>query len=235
MCALLSKPDTPSGPVWHRFNGDGYGEHNDGGPFDGTGRGRGWPLLVGERGHYALLAGEDPLPYIKTMIAMTGRAGLLPEQVWDWLPIPEHRLEPGKPSGSAMPLVWTHGEFIKLCYSRALGHPVDRPVATWKRYRGRRPEIAHAVWGPRYRPRHVRAGDRFIVALRAPARVHWGRNGWQGKSDTASEDWGLGHVARLPAAAWAPGDTLDFTFYWPSRNAWQGTDFTITITKGAPS
>ena len=56
----LLRTDTPNGPVWHRYNGDGYGEHDDGSAFDGTGRGRGWPLLTGERGHYALLAGEDP-------------------------------------------------------------------------------------------------------------------------------------------------------------------------------
>ena len=43
----LLKTDTPSGPVWHRYNCDGYGEHDDGSPYDGTGRGRGWPLLTG--------------------------------------------------------------------------------------------------------------------------------------------------------------------------------------------
>jgi len=26
----LLKTDTPCGPVWHRYNGDGYGEHDDG-------------------------------------------------------------------------------------------------------------------------------------------------------------------------------------------------------------
>lgn len=228
---LLLKTDTPSGPVWHRYNGDGYGEHNDGRPFDGTGRGRGWPLLVGERGHYALLAGEDPLPYIKTMIAMTGRAGLLPEQVWDWLPIPEHRLEPGKPSGSAMPLVWAHGEFIKLCYSRALGYPVDRPAATWARYRGVRPEIAHDIWGPRYRPRHVRAGNRFSLVLPAPARVHWGNNGWNAVRDSDTQDTGLGvHRVELPLSDLRAGDTVQFTFYWPERKAWEGQDYEVQIT-----
>ena len=35
----LLKVDTPNGPAWHRYNGDGYGEHNDGRPADGTGRG----------------------------------------------------------------------------------------------------------------------------------------------------------------------------------------------------
>ena len=44
----LLKTDTPGGPVWHRYNDDGYGEHDDGSGFDGDGRGRGWPLLTGE-------------------------------------------------------------------------------------------------------------------------------------------------------------------------------------------
>ena len=68
----LLKADTPNGPVWHRYNGDGYGEHDDGVAFDGSGRGRAWPLLTGERGHYELVAGRDPRLYLKTMAAMTG-------------------------------------------------------------------------------------------------------------------------------------------------------------------
>jgi len=227
----LLRTDTASGPVWHRYNGDGYGEHDDGSPFDGTGRGRGWPLLTGERGHYALLAGEDPLIYLQAMTAMTGAAGLLPEQVWDSAPIPERRLAPGKPSGSAMPLVWAHGEFIKLCYSRALGYPVDRPAAAWKRYQGRRAEIAYELWGPRYRPRHLQTGHRFIVALREPARVHWGCNGWQGVRDIGTTDTGLGvHLAELPTAGLAAGETVQFTFYWPEQGNWEGSDYEVQVT-----
>ena len=82
----LLKTDTPSGPVWHRYNDDGYGEHDDGSAFDGDGRGRGWPLLTGERGHYAVAAGEDALPYIEAMMAMSSPLGLIPEQVWDARP-----------------------------------------------------------------------------------------------------------------------------------------------------
>ena len=37
---------------------DGYGEHEDGSAFDGTGIGRLWPLLTGERAHYELAAGR---------------------------------------------------------------------------------------------------------------------------------------------------------------------------------
>jgi len=52
------KVETATGPTWRRYSGDGYGEHADGSPFDGTGIGRGWPLLAGERGHYELAHGN---------------------------------------------------------------------------------------------------------------------------------------------------------------------------------
>jgi hypothetical protein len=39
------------------------------------------------------------------MTRMTGPTGLIPEQIWDGPPVPERGLEPGKPTGSAMPLV----------------------------------------------------------------------------------------------------------------------------------
>jgi glucoamylase len=223
------KTDTPSGPVWHRYNGDGYGEHPDGGPFDGSGEGRGWPLLVGERGHYALLAGENVRPYIEAMTQMTGRGGLLPEQVWDNAPIPEKELIPGKPSGSAMPLVWAHGEFVKLCHSWQLGYPVDRPRATWKRYQGKAPQIAYTLWRFRQRSRQMPAGNELRFLLPAPFTVHWGVDGWQDPTDTLSEDWDLGHVAVLPTQTMAPGTTLHFTFYWRDTGQWQGEDFSITL------
>ena len=117
-------------------------------PFDGHRDGpRAGLLLTGERGHFALAAGEDVLPYLEAMLAMGSPLGLIPEQVWDSPPIPERGLVPGKPSGSAMPLVWAHGEFVKLCYGKVLGYPVDRPAATWRRYGGVRPVVDYTIWG----------------------------------------------------------------------------------------
>lgn len=227
----LLKTDTPNGPVWHRYNDDGYGEHDDGRPFDGTGRGRGWPLLTGERGHYALAAGEDVLPYLEAMLAMGSPLGLLPEQVWDSAPVPGRGLVPGKPSGSAMPLVWAHSEFIKLCYGRVLGRPVDRPAATWSRYGAVRPTIDYEIWGPSYRPRRIRFGNALCIALRAPARVHWGTNGWKTARDIDTRDTGLGvYVADLPVRGLAAGETVQFTFLWRATDAWEGQDYEVLIT-----
>ncbi len=87
------KVETPRGPVWHRYQGDGYGEHADGGPFNGTGIGRVWPLLTGERAHYELAAGHTDVAeqLARAMEALAGDSGLLPEQVWDSADIPGAR------------------------------------------------------------------------------------------------------------------------------------------------
>jgi len=196
--ALLRR-DLPQGPAWYRYSGDGYGEHRDGTPFDGTGIGRLWPLLTGERGHYELLRGADAVPYLQAMSAMAGPAGMLPEQVWDSAAIPAHRLEPGRPSGSAMPLVWAHAEYIKLACSVLEGRPVDRPDPVWGRYRGQVPQTHIWYWSPQTPIRTLVAPLRLGFCLARPATIHWqaGEGGYQ---ELTTNDPGPGvHVARLPA------------------------------------
>ena len=104
------KVDTPFGPCWHRYNHDGYGQREDGSPYDGWGKGRIWPLLTGERGHYKLAAGGDVKPYILAMEALATDTGLLPEQAWDEEDRPALHLYLGQPTGAAMPLMWAHAE-----------------------------------------------------------------------------------------------------------------------------
>jgi glucan 1,4-alpha-glucosidase len=96
--------DTPEGPGWYRYTHDGYGEHANGEPYDGSGIGRLWPLLTGERGEYELANGRDVTPYFDTMEKMAGQGLVLSEQVWDRAEQPEPWLQFGKPTGSANPL-----------------------------------------------------------------------------------------------------------------------------------
>ena len=134
--ALLAV-ELPQGPCWYRYNGDGYGEHKDGSAFDGTGIGRAWPLLAGERGHYALAAGHrDEAEALLTVMenSTAGHSRLLPEQVWDAADIPALELFRGKPTGSACPLVWAHSEYIKLRRSIRDGKIFDQPPQTVQRY-----------------------------------------------------------------------------------------------------
>ena len=225
----LLKVDTPNGPSWHRYNGDGYGEHDDGTPFDGVGQGRVWPLLTGERGHYELAAGKDPLPYLQAMVAMSGAGGMIPEQVWDSEPIPEKNLFPGRPTGSAMPLVWAHAEYIKLLISRQLGHPCDQPEITLQRYQGKRPEIKHAVWLPQDQILKISSGQILFIAMYEPCVIHWSLDGWQSALDTATRDTGLGlHLVELDTQALRSGQ-VDFTTQRADTGKWLGRNYTIEI------
>jgi glucoamylase len=222
--ALLAT-DTPSGRVWHRYNDDGYGEDTSGNAFVDTGRGRGWPLLAGERGHYALAAGEDALPYLRAMNAMAGAGGLIPEQVWDSAPLPDRGLYPGRPSGSAMPLAWAHAEFVKLAVSHAQGRVSDRPAAVWKRYAGQAPTPATWVWTPGAAIAGLAAGKNLLIVLPGPAIVRYGFEHWLETEERGSEDAGLGlHVVRIAASELAGHDTLDFTWRWLESDAWLGHD-----------
>jgi glucoamylase len=227
----LLRTETPSGPVWHRYNGDGYGEHEDGSAYDGTGIGRGWPLLVGERGHYELDAGRDARPYLATMLRMASGGGMLPEQVWDAAPIPALHLASGRPSGSAMPLAWAHAEYVKLVRSIALGHSIDRPEAAWRRYRGIAPEATRAAWrflAPRV---SMSAGRTLRIEVMAPVRVRYSVDAWRTWADLDARDTGLGiWLADVPAShRLAAGGAVDFTFWWPEAGHWEGRDFRVEV------
>jgi len=224
----LLKVDTPSGPCWHRYNEDGYGEHDDGSPYDGTGRGRAWPLLTGERGHYELCCGRDPLPYLLAMTRMASMGGMLPEQVWDAAPVPGRALESGRPTGAAMPLVWAHAEYLKLVASRQLERPFDRPASVWQRYRGERPALTRVVWSEQAPVRELPEGCRLTIALREAGSVRWGFDGWQDvrEQETLANSLGV-HVLEIDTPPLHAARSIDLTYRFGPK--WVGSDFHIRV------
>ncbi len=200
--------ELPYGPGWRRYNGDGYGEHDDGNPYDGTGVGRVWPLLAGERAHYELAAGRraEAQKLLTVLEAGASPGKLLPEQVWDGAPIPALELEPGEPSGSAMPLVWAHAEHIKLLRSLADGTVFDRPPQPVRRYLREQQTARCRPWRPDWRTPGVPAGRTLRLDLPEPALVHWSTDGWKTRVDVRTRDTGLGiHTADLPTDGLTPG------------------------------
>ena len=226
----LLRAETPSGPSYHRYNGDGYGEHEDGHAFDGTGIGRLWPLLTGERGHYAVVAGEDARPYLDAMARMTGPGGLIPEQIWDTDAIPALGLFPGKPSGSAMPLVWAHAEFIKLLVASANRRPVELLEVVEDRYGGKIPNAKVWHWRSLSPFSRLPHGKAILIEGPEPFRLHFGFNGWYRPTDVNSEPLPFGmHGVLLSAAEIEGAARLDFTFFYPGRDQWQGRDYAVEI------
>jgi glucoamylase len=230
--ALLAV-ELPQGPCWYRYNDDGYGEHKDGSAFDGTGIGRPWPLLAGERAHYALAAGHgDEAEALLTVMenSTLGPSRLLPEQVWDMADIPDLELFRGKPSGSACPLVWAHSEYIKLRRSIREGRIFDQPPQTVQRYL--KEKHVRQIFGWRFnnKTRSVPRNKTLRIVLLSPAMVHWSIDNWETPHDNNTRDTGLGiHILDLPTASLPAGAQVIFTFYWKDQNRWEGTDFRVMV------
>jgi glucoamylase len=228
----LLEVDLPAGPVWRRYNGDGYGEHADGHAFDGVGVGRPWPLLTGERAHYEIAAGhlEEAGRLLRTFEACASAGGLLPEQVWDAHDIPARELFLGQPSGSAMPLVWAHAEYIKLVRSLCDGRVFDMPGPTRQRYVVDRTSSRFTCWRFSHKTRTLPQGRTLRIEALERCLVHWSADGWRTTIDAPSRDTGLGeHVVDLQTEALPPGAQVVFTLYWPDAARWEQEDFSVLV------
>jgi glucoamylase len=224
------KMEHTNGPVWYRYNRDGYGEQSDGKAFDGVGIGRPWPLLTGERGNYEVAAGN--YDYAKTLARTlenyANETGLFPEQVWDSEDIPESGLFLGKPSGSAMPLVWAHSEYIKLCRSIKAGRIFDMPAQTEKRYLIDKTASNIEIWDLKNKSLLFPIGKKLRIQCLATAIVKWTFDNWNTVNETSTFNSGLGiHYVDLPTSTLENGHKVEFTFYWPDSENWEGIDFIL--------
>ena len=176
----LLKVETPHGPAWRRYNGDGYGEHDDGSPFDGTGIGRPWPLLTGERAHYEL-GGRDVRSGRASSRARCERspatASCCPSRSGTPTDIPERELFAGGATGSARPLVWAHAEYVKLRRSIQDEARVRSTAADGRPLRDRRGSrtARFAVWRFNNKIRTMPRGRVLRIETHAPSLVHWRR------------------------------------------------------------
>jgi len=144
--------NTPSGAGWHRYNGDGYGDgasNPPGHPWAPSGKGTGhlWPLLTEERGEYDVSSGQTSpaVTLLNTMQNFGSGVGLIPEQDWE---LPNLAASPfgtdptvasigfqnGHPAGSAAPLTWSAGVYVRLMRDITANKLLEQPADTFNRY-----------------------------------------------------------------------------------------------------
>nr|MDQ6913864.1 glucoamylase [Verrucomicrobiota bacterium] len=200
----------PQGPCWRRYNHDGYGQKANGAAFDGAGVGGCWPLLTGERGHYELAAGRDPLPFIKAMEQFANQGGMIPEQVW--FADDGFGFKRGEPTGSAMPLCWAHAEYLALVRSRDEGAVFDRIAPAYARYvAGKQRGSPFEIWTKAHRMDRIQQGRNLRIILDAPAVAPW-RASTNLSGEIASTETGLGlYFIDLPTADLRGGATIEFS------------------------
>ena len=166
----------------------------------------------------------------ETIEGCTSEGGLLPEQVWDAADIPDMDLFRGRPSGSAMPLVWAHAEYIKLLRSLRDGAIFDLPPQTVQRYLVEKTKPRCRDWRESWRRNRMPAGQILRVELDTSGIVHWSDDNWTTVRETPTTDAGLGiHAAELDTAALPEGTSVVFTWR-RAEGDWRGANFTVAIT-----
>jgi glucoamylase len=120
---------TPEGPIWHRYDFDGYGETASGGDYTGTGVGNPWPVLSGERGEYDVadgnLTGAQSL--LETMAGAANSSYQISEQVWGGS-TGTGGFTFGEPDNSSTPLMWAMAQYARLAIDISAGKDVDTPA-----------------------------------------------------------------------------------------------------------
>src|SRR6266480_4490107 len=223
------KHDLPQGPGWRRYNYDGYGQKDDGSAFDGTGVGRCWPILTGERGHYELAAGRDPLPFINSLESFANQGGMISEQLWDVDDLQNGNMKRGSATGAAMPPCWSHAEYISLVRSRHDGVCFDRVEPAFQRYVANPVQSRHEIWSLRHPLRRIYRGKILRIILAAEANIVWSTDDWAStnRSDTTHENGLNLWFADFPTAEWPAGSVFTFTCFWKRDHRWEGRNLQV--------
>jgi glucoamylase len=224
------KVETPHGPAWRRYNHDGYGQRDDGRSYVGWGTGRPWPLLTGERGHYEIAAGCDPLPYLRALEHFSQGIGLMPEQIWDGPELASQYLRFGGTTDAAMPLLWAHSEYIKLHRSAADGKVFDLVGPAYDRYvkqNGDRKIME--VWKSNRQVQTVPAGALLRIQADSPFLLHWTSDDWHHSIDTASQGTAVGIEFVDILVPHQKQNPIRFTFLWLEENRWEGKDYIVNL------
>jgi glucoamylase len=155
--------------------------------------------------------------------------GLIPEQVWDEKAIPEKLLQFGGPTGSAIPLVWAHAEYIKLVRSVADTQVFDCIEPVRARYSSGRHGSPNPIefWSHKRRVESLPAGGRLRVIAGTPFTLQWTTNEWQDRTNTTATPTTL--------KVWfvdVPTESVTgvrFIFFFPAEDRWEREEHSVAI------
>jgi glucoamylase len=224
------KVETPHGPAWRRYNHDGYGQREDGSSYTGWGKGRPWPLLTGERGHYEIAASRDPSPYLRVLENFSQGIGLMPEQIWDGPDLPSSYLRVGGTTDAAMPLLWAHSEYVKLHRSAADRKVFDLIEPAYDRYVRRNGERKTLeIWKSNRQVQIVSPCTLLRIQADSPFLLHWTADDWQHSEDVRSQGTAIGiEFVDIPLSK-KRRNPIQFTFLWLDEDRWEGKDYIVNV------
>jgi glucoamylase len=159
------------------------------------------------------------------------QGGMITEQLWDGPDLPDAHMKRGCPTGAAMPLCWSHAEYISLARSRHDGVCLGCVEPAFQRYVLHQVKSNYEIWTLRYPLRRVSRGKILRIILAPQATVVWSTDGGARTNllDAIHERRLNLWFADFPTADWPAGSVLTFTFFWKRDQRWEGRDWQVTI------
>jgi glucoamylase len=131
-----------------------------------------------------------------------------------------------------MPLVWAHAEYLKLRRSLRDGRIFDLPPQTVERYLKNKTVSPRLLWRFNHKLRSMPPGKELRIETMAPAVIRWTADNWKTWHDQKTRDTGLDiQLADLPTRPLPEGAQIIFTFFWSEAQHWEGTNYSVTISK----
>src|SRR5207247_9301912 len=180
---------------------------------------------------YELAAGRDPMPFIKAMEHFANHGGMISEQLWDADDLQEGRMKRGSATGAAMPLCWSHAEYISLVRSCHDGVCFHRVEPAFQRYVVNPVQSRHEIWSLRHPLRRMAHGKTLRIILATEATIVWSTDEWThtNQSDTTHESGLNLWFADFPTAESPAGSVFEFTFFLKSDQRWQGRNWKVSL------
>ena len=155
----------------------------------------------------------------------------MPEQLWDAPDLQGDGMKRGGPTGAAMPLCWSHAEYVSLVRSRHDGVCFDRVDPAFQRYVAEPVVSQHEIWSLRHPLRRVSRGKVLRMILATEAMISWSTDAWArtNKSETTHEGGLDLWFADFPTIDWAVGTVFAFTFFWKRDQRWQAQNWQVSV------
>ena len=137
------------------------------------------------------------------------------------------------PTGAAMPLCWSHAEYVSLVRSAHDGVCFDRVEPAFQRYVVNPVKNRHEMWSVRHAIRRIPPGQTLRLIVEANATVVWSANNWATTNNiettavSALNAW----LADLPTKDCPDNSVIEFTFFWKDARRWEGRNYTVTVVK----
>ncbi|HEY5037815.1 MAG TPA: glucoamylase, partial [bacterium] len=134
-------------------------------------------------------------------------------------------------SGAAMPLCWSHAEYINLVRSTRDGVCFDRVEPAFQRYVLHPAKNPREMWSARHPICRMAPGQILRLILAADANIVWSADGWANTNKMeAVHVKGLDlWFADLPTEGRLEGSVIEFTFFWKEAQRWEGKNYSVAV------